>query len=47
MPLTFLEHAKSLSQPPLCEQLKVRDIADDCVPRARKAAGRSSAQLLS
>jgi type IV secretory pathway VirB4 component len=29
MPLTVLEHAKSLSQPPLCEQLKVRDIVDD------------------
>lgn len=29
MPLTVTEHAKSLEQPPLCEQLKVRDIADD------------------
>jgi len=29
MPLTVIEHAKSLSQPPLCEQLKVRDIVDD------------------
>jgi len=29
MPLTFIEHAKSLGQPPLCEQLKVRDIVDD------------------
>ncbi len=29
MPLTVLEHAKSLGQPPLCEQLKVRDIVDD------------------
>src|SRR5215475_6267460 len=29
MPLTFQEHARSLRQPPLCEQLKVRDITDD------------------
>jgi type IV secretory pathway VirB4 component len=29
MPLTVQEHAKSLGQPPLCEQLKVRDIVDD------------------
>ena len=29
MPVTVLEHAKSLGQPPLCEQLKVRDIVDD------------------
>jgi type IV secretory pathway VirB4 component len=29
MPLTVLEHAKSLGQPPLCEQLKVRDVVDD------------------
>jgi hypothetical protein len=29
MPQTVLEHAKSLGQPPLCEQLKVRDIVDD------------------
>jgi len=29
MPLTVLEHAKSLGQPPLSEQLKVRDIVDD------------------
>ena len=29
MPLTVLERAKSLGQPPLCEQLKVRDIVDD------------------
>jgi type IV secretion system protein TrbE len=29
MPLTVIEHAKSLGQPPLCEQLKVRDIVDD------------------
>ncbi len=29
MPLTIQEHAKSLGQPPLCEQLKVRDIVDD------------------
>src|SRR6266542_3611001 len=29
MPLTAQEHAKSLAQPPLCEQLKVRDIIDD------------------
>jgi len=29
MPLTVQEHNKSLGQPPLCEQLKVRDIIDD------------------
>ena len=29
MPITVLEHTKSLGQPPLCEQLKVRDIVDD------------------
>src|SRR6201981_1729628 len=29
MPITVLEHAKALGQPPLCEQLKVRDIVDD------------------
>jgi hypothetical protein len=29
MPITVLEHAKSLGQPPLCEQLKVRDIVND------------------
>src|ERR1700746_2148768 len=29
MPLTVLERAKSLGRPPLCEQLKVRDIVDD------------------
>jgi type IV secretory pathway VirB4 component len=29
MPLTIKEHNKSLGQPPLCEQLKVRDIVDD------------------
>ena len=29
MPLTTHEHAKSLAQPPLCEQLRVRDIVDD------------------
>src|SRR5579884_4087154 len=29
IPLTVLEHVKSLGQPPLCEQLKVRDIVDD------------------
>ena len=29
MPITVLEHAKSLGQPPLCEQLKVRDVVDD------------------
>jgi hypothetical protein len=29
MPLTVHEHNKSLGQPPLCEQLKVRDIIDD------------------
>jgi type IV secretory pathway VirB4 component len=29
MPLTVQEYKKSLGQPPLCEQLKVRDIVDD------------------
>jgi len=29
MPLTSQEYKRSLSQPPLCEQLKVRDITDD------------------
>src|SRR3954451_24527580 len=29
MPLTSQEYHRSLGQPPLCEQLKVRDIADD------------------
>jgi type IV secretory pathway VirB4 component len=29
MPLTSQEHNRSLGQPPLCEQLKVRDITDD------------------
>ncbi len=29
MPLTVREHNKSLGQPPLCEQMKVRDIVDD------------------
>ncbi len=29
MPLTMEQHVRSLAQPPLCEQLKVRDIADD------------------
>ncbi|MGB9071072.1 MAG: hypothetical protein WCC22_00245 [Terriglobales bacterium] len=29
MPLTVQEHNRSLGQPPLCEQLKVRDIIDD------------------
>src|SRR5437660_7635527 len=29
MPMTVLEHAKALGQPPLCEQLKVGDIVDD------------------
>src|SRR5437879_1085043 len=29
MPLTGQEYKRSLSQPPLCEQLKVRDITDD------------------
>ena len=29
MPLTVEEHNKSLAQPPLCEQLKVRDITDN------------------
>src|SRR4029453_14676349 len=29
MPLTVQQHSKSLAQPPLCEQLKVRDIIDD------------------
>jgi type IV secretory pathway VirB4 component len=28
MPLTMSQHVKSLEQPPLCEQLKLRDIAD-------------------
>ena len=29
MPLTAQEHNRQLGQPPLCEQLKVRDITDD------------------
>ncbi|HXY11856.1 MAG TPA: hypothetical protein VEI52_28735 [Terriglobales bacterium] len=29
MPLTMKQHAKSLAQPPLCEQLKLRDITDN------------------
>jgi len=29
MQLTIQDHKKSLGQPPLCEQLKVRDITDD------------------
>ncbi|HZQ68398.1 MAG TPA: hypothetical protein VFA68_07750 [Terriglobales bacterium] len=29
MPLTVQQHDRSLAQPPLCEQLKVRDIVDD------------------
>jgi type IV secretion system protein TrbE len=29
MPVTIQEHSKSLGQPPLCEQLRVRDIVDD------------------
>ena len=29
MPLTMQAHTKSLAQPPLCQQLKVRDILDD------------------
>src|SRR6202035_4865880 len=29
MPLTGQEYNRSLGQPPLCEQLKVRDITDD------------------
>jgi hypothetical protein len=29
MPLTLEQYAKSLAQPPLCEQLKLRDITDD------------------
>ena len=29
MPLTLQQHNKSLGQPPLCEQLRVRDIVDD------------------
>jgi type IV secretory pathway VirB4 component len=29
MPITVIQHTKSLGQPPLCEQLKVRDIVDD------------------
>ena len=29
MPLKMEQYEKSLSQPPLCEQLKVRDLTDD------------------
>ena len=29
MPLTMEQYQKSLAQPPLCEQLKVRDLSDD------------------
>jgi type IV secretory pathway VirB4 component len=29
MPLTMEQHAKSLEQPPLCQQLKLRDITDN------------------
>ena len=29
MPLTTEQYEKSLAQPPLCEQLKVRDLTDD------------------
>jgi type IV secretory pathway VirB4 component len=29
MPLTLQQHNRSFAQPPLCEQLKVRDIVDD------------------
>ena len=29
MPLTMEKYEKSLAQPPLCEQLKVRDLTDD------------------
>src|SRR6516165_10225488 len=29
MPLAMEQYAKSLAQPPLCEQLKLRDITDD------------------
>ena len=29
MPLTMEQYQKSLAQPPLCEQLKVRDLTDD------------------
>ena len=29
MPLKMEQYQKSLAQPPLCEQLKVRDLADD------------------
>ena len=29
MPPKMEQYEKSLSQPPLCEQLKVRDLADD------------------
>src|SRR5271165_1387085 len=29
MPLTTEKYEKSLAQPPLCEQLKVRDLTDD------------------
>jgi type IV secretory pathway VirB4 component len=29
MPLTMEQHVKSLEQPPLCEQLKLRDVTDN------------------
>ena len=29
MPLRTEQYERSLAQPPLCEQLKVRDITDD------------------
>ena len=29
MPLTTEQYQKSLAQPPLCEQLKVRDLTDN------------------
>ncbi len=29
MPLTTAQYERSLAQPPICEQLKVRDLVDD------------------
>lgn len=37
MPLTIEQHHKSLAQPPLCEQLKVRDIVDDLLVQINSA----------
>ena len=37
MPLTIEQHNKSLAQPPLCEQLKVRDIVDDLIVQTNGA----------